>query len=645
MTLKLRPLTLLLLPSLVPAWSAMANEAEIEKIYVHGQRISAERLLLTEEDWQKRQARDLEDLFADQSAVAVGGALGVAQKLYLHGLEDLLLNVSLDGAIQSGSMFHHTGRLSLEPELLRQVEVQAGPGDATQGAGALGGSIDFVTKDATDLLAPDQRFSGLIKAAHASNNNSDKYGLTLAGRLTDNWSLLGSASRQNSDEFKDAEGQRWQGTAAEQEFSFAKLSGEIAEHHHIRLSTEHATDEGLRAQRPNWQISDWNRAYPLETERATHTLNYEFAPGSEWVELKFSGYQSDTELRQDARFGLYEGGVKNSGLDLRNSSKLGHHHWVYGVDYRKEQTDLTALNDPSLPTNREDARVYGVFLQDYWQLAKDWKLNAGARYDNYQVLDMNQQDLSSNGISPNLGLSWQSTETLRIYTGYSSTLRGRLTTNSFVLDNRTNAADLKAEEADHYQLGAEWQYQSWLLNANLFRNKISNAIAERARVYSNVGEVESKGYDLSLRYQQAGWQWLTSFSKTDATLNGVKLNAYDHAGLGTSTGLTVAMRLQYQLTVQWLTGAGMRSVEGLHQVQTSAGLIDQPGYSVFDAFARWQSSQIEGLSLTFALRNLSDKWYRDQATLPDFNHIPDYEGLAGLPEPGRDARVELAWWF
>lgn len=258
---------------------------------------------------------------------------------------------------------------------------------------------------------------------------------------------------------------------------------------------------------------------------------------------------------------------------------------------------------------------------------------------------MNQQDLSSNGISPNLGLSWQSTETLRIYTGYSSALRGRLTTNSFVLDNRTNAADLKAEEADHYQLGAEWQYQSWLLNANLFQNKISNAIAERARVYSNVGEVESKGYDLSLRYQQAGWQWLTSLSKTDATLNGVKLNAYDHAGLGTSTGLTVAMRLQYQLTVQWLTGAGMRSVEGLHQVQTSAGLIDQPGYSVFDAFARWQSSQIEGLSLTFALRNLSDKWYRDQATLPDFNHIPDYEGLAGLPEPGRDARVELAWWF
>ena len=32
MTLKLRPLTLLLLPSLVPAWSVMANEAEIEKI-------------------------------------------------------------------------------------------------------------------------------------------------------------------------------------------------------------------------------------------------------------------------------------------------------------------------------------------------------------------------------------------------------------------------------------------------------------------------------------------------------------------------------------------------------------------------------------------------------------------------------------
>ena len=206
MILKLRPLTLVLLPSLVPAWSAMANEAEIEKIYVHGQRVSAERLLLTEDDWQKRQARDLEDLFADQSAIAVGGALGVAQKLYLHGLEDLLLNVSLDGAIQSGSMFHHTGRLSLEPELLRQVEVQAGPGDATQGAGALGGSIDFITKDASDLLLPGERFAGLVKAGYSSVNEGQKYNLTLAGMLSDNWGLIGSFSDVDSKLMQDGAG-------------------------------------------------------------------------------------------------------------------------------------------------------------------------------------------------------------------------------------------------------------------------------------------------------------------------------------------------------------------------------------------------------------------------------------------------------
>lgn len=622
-----------------------ASPSELEKIAVVGKRITAERLVLTDDDWQKRQAQDLEDLFASHAALSVGGGLGVAQKIYLNGIEDLLLNVAIDGAVQSGSMFHHIGRLTLEPELLRQIEVQAGPGDATQGAGALGGSIDFITKDASDLILPGERFAGLAKAGYSFANSAQKYNITLAGMLNSNWGLIGSVSDVDSKLTEDGAGNKQQGTAAEQQFSFAKLTGQLSEHQVIRLSFEHATDEGLRAQRPNWQVSSWNRVYPLETERSTSAINYHFNPDSPLLDIKMALFHSDTTLQQNARFGLYQGKIKNQGFDLRNTSQLGNHQLEYGVDYRHEETGLTALDDPSVPHESEKARVAGIFMQDYWNFTSRLRIHAGARYDDYKVDDMQQQRLTSDGISPNLGLSWQQNDNWRLYGGYSSALRGRLTTNSFVLDNRSNSADLTAEKAHHWQLGSEFRRSSWQLNANVFQTDINDAISEVGRVYQNIGDVETKGYNVQLRYRLQGFSAQASVNHAKAQLNGMPMNGYDHGALGTTLGRTWVLQLEYQLSDTLLTGWGSRAVEGEHNIPTSAGAVHQPGYAVHDVFVRWQPMLLDGLTLNLTVRNLLDKFYRNHATVADFSHIPDYEGLAGLPEAGRDFRLEARWQF
>ncbi|KUM52053.1 TonB-dependent receptor domain-containing protein [Rheinheimera sp. EpRS3] len=626
---------------------ALANtdSSELETIEVVGKRITAERLILTDDDWQKRQAQDLEDLFAEQAALSVGGGLGVAQKIYLNGIEDLLLNVSIDGAVQSGSMFHHIGRLTLEPELLRQVEVQAGPGDATQGAGALGGSIDFITKDASDLLLPGERFAGLAKAGYSSVNDGQKYNLTLAGMISDNWGLIGSFSDVDSKLMQDGAGIKQPGTAAEQQFGFAKLTGQLTEHQTVRFSFERATDDGLRAQRPNWQVSSWNAVYPLQTVRSTSAVNYQFNPDSALVDVKLALFHSDTKLKQNARFGLYQGDIQNQGLDLRNSSRLGTHQLEYGIDYRHEETGLTALEDPTVPQDGEKARVIGVFLQDYWDITPRLRLNAGARFDDYKVDDANQQRLTSDGISPNLGLSWQQTTNWRLYGGYSSALRGRLTTNSFVLDSLSNSEDLQAEEAHHWQLGSEWRQGNWQLNANLFQTDIDDAISEVSRVYQNIGDVETKGYNVQLRYRLQDFSASASVNQARARLNGERMNGYDHGALGTTLGRTWVLRLEYALSDTLLTGWGSRAVEGEHDIPTSAGLVQQPGYAVHDVFVRWQPAMLNGLTLNLTVRNLLDKFYRDHATVADFGHLPDFEGLAGLPEAGRDLRLEARWQF
>src|SRR5690606_39097062 len=95
------------------------------------------------EQLELQQALDLADVFRMEPSVSVGGSLGIAQKVYIRGMEDTLLNITVDGAPQTGTLFHHIGRVSVEPELLRQVEAQTGAGEATSGFGSIGGAIRF----------------------------------------------------------------------------------------------------------------------------------------------------------------------------------------------------------------------------------------------------------------------------------------------------------------------------------------------------------------------------------------------------------------------------------------------------------------------------------------------------------------------
>ena len=106
------------------------------------------------EQLQHYQAADLQDVFESSPEVSVGGGPGVAQKLYLRGLEDTLLNVTIDGANQPGQTFHHTGRIGIEPELSSVPRSSRGP--ATQRLGRVRWEARFVSsaKTLTICCAP-----------------------------------------------------------------------------------------------------------------------------------------------------------------------------------------------------------------------------------------------------------------------------------------------------------------------------------------------------------------------------------------------------------------------------------------------------------------------------------------------------------
>src|SRR5690606_2772123 len=135
------------------------------------------------------------------------------------------LNVTVDGAPQHGTLFHHVGRVAIEPELLKTVDVQTGAGEATAGFGAIGGAIRFRTRDAVDLLAPGKAFGGLARASWLSNDGHRLSG-SLYGRLAGELGFVASYVHTDRDDMQDGAGNRLYGTAGEQRMGFLKVGGQ-----------------------------------------------------------------------------------------------------------------------------------------------------------------------------------------------------------------------------------------------------------------------------------------------------------------------------------------------------------------------------------------------------------------------------------
>ncbi len=63
----------------------------------------------------------------------VGGGSVMGQKIYVRGVEDRLLRVTVDGAAQNGNIYHHQGNTVIDPGMLKSVEVTKGSANASAG--------------------------------------------------------------------------------------------------------------------------------------------------------------------------------------------------------------------------------------------------------------------------------------------------------------------------------------------------------------------------------------------------------------------------------------------------------------------------------------------------------------------------------
>lgn len=654
-----------------------ADAAALDEMVVVGVLTDVE---LDREQIERTQANDLADLFRGVPSVMVGGGLGIAQKIYVRGLEDSLLNVTVDGAPQRGTLFHHVGRVSIEPELLETVDLQAGPGEATSGFGAIGGAIRFRTRDAVDLLRPDQNVGALVKAGWFSN---DGYKVSTTGyaRLKDDIGILASFVSVDRNDYEDGDGQTLRGTGADQRLGFLKVGGDFGDGHRLTGSFEQRREDGEFGQRPNWPVLDGAMLFPVEGERSTGVLNYGYA-ASDTFDIEATGYWTQSKFEQDRydRWGLYGADIDTFGFDVRGQWLLGNHDLTMGVEHRDDTVSSRYLADPSMWADwawdpaigrfEETGSLYGLYVQDHWQVTDPLLLSFGARYDNYDMdLVTYGGGTDSDGVSINAGGSYTLTDALTLNLGYAEAFRGKEIGDAFTLEQRpgrqTLAPTLRPEKVDNAEIGLAYARDGVTASLVYYEMTIDDVILDQLGsgpapqggvYYENVGRFRSDGVELRAGYRAGALSVDAYYNRYDSRLNGKRIEGYEHIALGNSMGDNWYLAFGYDPNPRFGMQVGVTRVEDLDDIEVlfrefelgyidGTRFIDKPGYTVVDLFGRWQPLQTPDFEVFAGVYNLFDETYRAHASVGDYSAIPDYEIVRGLNEPGRNIRLGMSLRF
>ncbi len=292
--------------------------------------------------------------------------------------------------------------------------------------------------------------------------------------------------------------------------------------------------------------------------------------------------------------------------------------------------DVSDTNEVWLPEENRDA--YFLALQDEWQMAHDWQLVTGLRYDRYSDF--------GDTLNPRLALIWQTSRTLTTRFLYGRAFRAPsfselyATANPVALGNES----LDPEIIDTYEIAL---YQALSAGShygfNVFYYRIDDMILLTSQHFTNIGERRGKGFEFEFQNKLDDNFTLSgnyAYQKSEDMLS--------HEDVGNAPNQQAYLSLNWARNQDWNVnleyhwiGAIERAPGDINPIQGERDPL--PSASLWNLTVR-QMGLAKGLELALNLRNIFD---RDWAT-PSANGagvVNDY------PAPGRNGNVTLRYEF
>lgn len=585
--------------------------------------------------------------------------------------------VSIDGAPKFYEQYR-MGSFFSDPELYKAVEVLRGPASATlYGSGALGGVVNFTTKDASDFIADDATGAIRLKTQYTSNGNGLMASGLIAHRLTDNIDLLATGNFRQSDLQKLANGSDLTGSEFQTWSGLVKGTVRFGENDEevVRLSYQHwdsDADDQPYAQNgysPNTSVFGTVDRHVIDD---TVVVSYENpAASNPFLDLKASLTYSDTAVEQrDASpmigsIGNADYSYKTLQGNIENTSEFTGEGWesflTYGGTLSYQERMAEPVGGGIITTHPGGTQTkLGLFAQDEISLDNGLTIIPGLRADFYHLdptdlLATPTDARDDMAISPKLAALYKVNDAVNVFGSIAHTERvpsldeifqySYNRSNPSILD-RTASLDLKKEVADSVEIGASTQLYDVLggensvtLKGTAFYNDIKDGIRSNPNYsgsnsatwyqpyFVNIAHLATWGVELEGAYESE-----SVFGRMALTLTRGEYLEDVSASIPAGTVLDSIAQDKLALTF------GGRAMDGELEFGTTLTLAFQPitellsvedspftgiangdssAWNTVDVFASYTptSGILEGTKITAAIDNLFNADYRENLSI------------------------------
>ncbi len=645
--------------------------------------------VIDQADLDRDQPANIGDLFKSVPGVSSAGASARpdGQAFNIRGIgnteqtaSEARIIVTVDGAPGFFEQYR-MGSFFSDIELYKRVEVLRGPASSTlYGSGAIGGVVNFTTKDASDFIPEGQTTALRFKAGYDSNGKGGRTGVIFAKKVG-NAEYLGSLNYGTTNDRKDGSGTVFAGSASDRFSGLLKGKWSFGENDDQSLTlslsrTDTALDDTVVAQTGGAAVAGFGTAdVDIVDETVALTYRHEFSDNP-LLDLTVQLSQSNKDVtKRNFSFAamcapgqssvLCDGdfGYTTTSLKVENTADLSRGSWdnfiTFGVQYTEQNRNATSIVGPLAFHPEGVDKKTGVYLQgefvwnDRLTLIPGIRVDFGDQTPSAAAIAAGGAAKTDTAVSPKLAALYKINENWAVFGSVARTERMPTLDELYSTEGaasrgpgliavpRTASLNLEKEEAETIELGFTYQKQGVFsegdalqLKATAFHNDVNNLIATTVRpivpigtpgsvaYYSNINSARLWGAELEASYDADRWFGQLAYSNVRTKDRTTGLQLADTPA--ENVVLTVGAKFPDQnLTVGWRASY-------YDNITTASATTTAPAYDTHDLFVTWkpQDGALAGLEVNFGIDNVFDATYRNN--LSQDNAV------------GRNAKITLA---
>ncbi len=608
------------------------------------QTVSANATIISQEDIAISPASTIGDLLAEQAIGGIKKYPGALTSVGIRGFKTDTHGNDLQGhvLVLLDGRRAGTGNLAkIMTKNVERVEIIRGPGAVQYGSAGMGGVINVITK----------KGSKNSMFAEAKGGSFDTFEGSIGGAMLSNrFDFSGSYTYGTSGDYETGGGIDYKNTGVNYEDGLSANLGYSFSNSRVGLiftgfNADKAGNPGYITKNDLDNYSD--------KDNYSADLNYTGqcpVTGSDILARYFFGQDENTWVDPiTSNASGWDNGIPSSnttdqqGAQIQVSNAYGPVSFTAGFDW----LDYEVENSWS-PHKTEYSNPALFLLTSTSFLEETLTANLGVRYDWYdvKVKEPAGRDADDSQFTPQIGLAWMLTESLKIRAQYGEAFM-MPSANQMAIDSTSFGShivgnpDLNPETSNTYEGGVDFVQNAF--DASLtyfytdFEDKIvSTTLADGSKSWKNMGDATTSGFEAELGYDigapmHLAWEirpyfnitYLTQYEdkSTGENLRDISESNFS-AGLVVNNGDTISARLN-------VAYAGSQDITD-YQFSTYQ-TVELASHTVTDLSASWrffESEQTGAFTLRGEITNLFDE---------------DYAYVQGYPMPGIGGYLGLRW--